>query len=60
MLLRRRLVTVSGRSGVGKTALALAAAHYVSERACFRDSVVFVPLQGVRDLDASAPPFRRW
>ena len=42
-----RLVTIVGEGGVGKTRLALAAAHVVADRGLSPDGVWFVPLAGV-------------
>jgi predicted ATPase/DNA-binding SARP family transcriptional activator len=48
LLTTSRLVTVAGMGGVGKTRVALAAAHRALDDATF-DGVYFVPLEGVRD-----------
>ncbi len=48
LLATSRLVTVAGMGGVGKTRVALAAAHRVLDDSSF-DGVYFVPLEGVRD-----------
>lgn len=45
----RRLVTVTGPGGVGKSRLALEVAHRVGDQ--FPDGVVFVPLDEVRDAE---------
>lgn len=41
-----RLVTVCGAPGIGKTALAIAAARYLNERRTFPDGVFFVSANG--------------
>jgi hypothetical protein len=43
----KRLITLRGGAGIGKTALATEAAWRLAERAAFRDGVVFVALRGV-------------
>jgi hypothetical protein len=43
---RRRLVSVVGRTGLGKSALLAAATQYVSERRFFEDGVIFLKLHG--------------
>jgi len=44
-VLRHRLVSICGPTGVGKTAIALAVANYVSERQYFRQGVHYISLQ---------------
>lgn len=46
-LLARRLVTITGQTGVGKSALTAAVCTYVADRGMFSDGVVYVRLQGV-------------
>lgn len=52
-VLTGRLVTVRGLPGIGKTALAIAAARYLGERRLFRDGVFFVNLRGVESAEAA-------
>jgi len=49
-VLRHRLVSICGPTGVGKTAIALAVANYVSERQYFREGVFYKSLQCVSTL----------
>ncbi|MCL6511131.1 MAG: tetratricopeptide repeat protein [Anaerolineae bacterium] len=44
-VLRSRLVTLRGAPGIGKSSLAVAAAHYLRERRRFRDGVLFISLR---------------
>jgi MoxR-like ATPase len=46
-LLARRLVTLTGDLGMGKSALAAAICSYVADRSMFLDGVVYLRLQGV-------------
>jgi hypothetical protein len=52
-VLRHRLVSICGPSGIGKTAISLAVANYISERRQFREGVVFVPMTDVRSSQAA-------
>ena len=47
-----RLVTIRGAPGIGKTALAIEAGHYINERRLFRDGTFFVELRGAASKDA--------
>jgi len=47
----RRLVTIAGVAGVGKTAVSIAVAHYLTERGMFRDGVLHVRLHGLRTTE---------
>ena len=51
-LLDYRLVTIRGGPGIGKTALAIEAGHYINERALFDDGVFFVELRDSRSAEA--------
>jgi len=51
-VLGSRLVTVKGAPGIGKTAVAIAAARYIAERRIFPEGVFFVPLREVRSAEA--------
>ena len=51
-LLDNRLVTIRGGPGIGKTALAKEAGHYINERSLFDDGVFFVDLRDVRSAEA--------
>jgi predicted ATPase/class 3 adenylate cyclase len=53
LLLRARLVTLTGPGGAGKTRLSIEAARSVRDR--FRDGVWFVPLEAVQDPDLVLP-----
>jgi predicted ATPase len=52
-VLDERLVTVRGAPGIGKTALATAAAHYLHARRAFRDGVFWVSLRGAASGEAA-------
>jgi len=47
-LLDRRLVSVTGHQGVGKSAVAIAALNYLAERHYFSDGVLYVDVAHVR------------
>eukprot|EP00698_Gefionella_okellyi_P001105 TRINITY_DN10996_c0_g1_i2.p1 TRINITY_DN10996_c0_g1~~TRINITY_DN10996_c0_g1_i2.p1 ORF type:complete len:780 (-),score=160.65 TRINITY_DN10996_c0_g1_i2:21-2360(-) len=47
-VLSRRLVSVTGVAGVGKSALVIAVARYLNERGVFRDGIVHARLHGVK------------
>ncbi|CAE7470169.1 unnamed protein product, partial [Symbiodinium microadriaticum] len=47
VLLNRRLVTLVGEAGVGKSSVVVAVCSYMSERRYFTHGIVFVRLQGV-------------
>jgi len=47
------LVSICGCSGIGKTALALAAANYISERRLLREGVLFIPFEDCRSSEAA-------
>jgi tetratricopeptide (TPR) repeat protein len=49
---RRRLVTLLGPAGMGKTSVALAVAHALRRRGRPRDGILFVSLRGARSLEA--------
>ncbi len=51
-ILDGRLVTVRGGPGIGKTALAIEAGHYINERRLFPDGTFFVELRGAASTDA--------
>mmetsp|Transcript_7410 Transcript_7410/g.11229 ORF Transcript_7410/g.11229 Transcript_7410/m.11229 type:complete len:1254 (-) Transcript_7410:179-3940(-) len=44
----RRLVTLTGPNGIGKTATAITAANYMHERGCFPDGVISIDVAAVR------------
>lgn len=48
-ILDRRLVSLVGEDGLGKTAVACAACHYLAEREAFSDSIVFLRAKGLKD-----------
>lgn len=53
---KRKLVSVVGRCGVGKSALVAAVSKYVSERRFFADGIVYLRLRGatiVNDVEAA-------
>lgn len=50
-----RLVTILGEGGVGKTRLALAAAHIIAQRELLADGVWLVPLAGIDAVSTSDP-----
>uniref|UniRef100_A0A7S2RUY4 B30.2/SPRY domain-containing protein n=1 Tax=Mucochytrium quahogii TaxID=96639 RepID=A0A7S2RUY4_9STRA len=45
-VLTRRIVSVTGKSGIGKTSLAKAVVNYANDRNMFRDGVLFLRLEG--------------
>ena len=47
ILLSRRLVTIVGEHGCGKSSVACSVAHYLCERRKFENGVIFVRLRGV-------------
>ena len=47
LLTERRLVTITGAPGIGKTALSIAAGHYLNERHRFGQGVFLVRLRGI-------------
>ena len=47
-----RLVTIRGGPGIGKTALAVEAGHYINERRLFPNGTFFVELRGAASTDA--------
>ena len=48
-VLKRRLVTITGDNGIGKTTLAIAISNYVAERRySLSDGVVFVRAEGLK------------
>jgi len=51
-LLDDRLVTIHGGPGIGKTALANEAGHYINERRIFPDGTFFADLRGAASTDA--------
>lgn len=51
-VLQRRLVTLTGPAEIGKTAIAVAVAHYVAVRQHFPGGVYFVKLKGHRRAEA--------
>lgn len=53
LLERRRLVTITGPGGIGKTRLAVEVGHQMAER--FLDGVAFVPLARVTSVDDFMP-----
>mmetsp|Transcript_22954 Transcript_22954/g.55685 ORF Transcript_22954/g.55685 Transcript_22954/m.55685 type:complete len:793 (+) Transcript_22954:77-2455(+) len=48
---RKRLVTLRGEAGIGKTAVAIDTARYLLDRGGFRDGVFFFRFEGCGDLD---------
>ena len=53
-LRQRRFVSITGSAGLGKTALAVATANYISERATFKHGICFVRLHGCRTMQGFA------
>jgi len=51
-LLETPLVTIRGGPGIGKTALAIEAGHYINERSLFNDGVFFVDLRDMKSTEA--------
>ena len=50
-VLKRRLVTIAGDNGIGKTTLAIAISNYVAERRySLSDGVVFVRAEGLKGV----------
>jgi len=52
LVLQRRLVTIRGAPGIGKSALAIAVGAYLNERSVFSDGVFFIRLRGVTSSEA--------
>ena len=50
-VLDRRLVTVTGPPGVGKSAVAIAAINYLAERHYYSDGVVYIECAAAREID---------
>ena len=48
MSLERRLVTLVGEDGIGKSALSAAVCAYMADRVMFEDGVIFVRAQGLQ------------
>jgi len=46
-ILERRLVSLVGEDGVGKSTVAVAVANYIADRELFADSIVFFRAQGI-------------
>ena len=57
-VLDRRLVSVTGTAGVGKTAVAIAALNYLAQRHYFSDGVVYVDSSSACDMAALAALLR--
>jgi hypothetical protein len=57
-VLDRRLVSVTGPAGVGKTAVAVAGLNYLAQRHHFSDGVVYVDCAGTRDAPELAGRLR--
>ena len=57
-ILDRRLVSVTGAHGVGKSAVAVSAINYLAERHYYSDGVVYVDCGGVGDVAGLAAPIR--
>lgn len=51
-LFERRLVSLVGEDGVGKSAVAAAACKYLADREVFRDGIVYQRVKGVKDFRA--------
>jgi len=49
-ILDRRLVSVTGEPGVGKSAVAIAALNYLAERYYFSDGVLYIDVSSVRSV----------
>ncbi|KAG7402202.1 hypothetical protein PHYBOEH_005765 [Phytophthora boehmeriae] len=48
----RRLVTLRGPPGIGKSTLSIKLAHFLAHRNVFADGVAFIRLRGVQSLEA--------
>eukprot|EP00471_Norrisiella_sphaerica_P008344 CAMPEP_0184494018 /NCGR_PEP_ID=MMETSP0113_2-20130426/27594_1 /TAXON_ID=91329 /ORGANISM="Norrisiella sphaerica, Strain BC52" /LENGTH=719 /DNA_ID=CAMNT_0026879567 /DNA_START=141 /DNA_END=2300 /DNA_ORIENTATION=+ len=48
---RKRLITICGEAGIGKTAVAIDAAKFLLHRGVFKDGVIFLRFQDREDLD---------
>ena len=47
MILERRLVSLVGSDGIGKSTVAIAAVNYLADREIFRDSIIFFRAKGL-------------
>ncbi|GMF19551.1 unnamed protein product [Phytophthora lilii] len=47
----RRLVTLRGPPGIGKSTLSIKLAHFLADRSAFPDGVAFIRLRGVQSLE---------
>jgi tetratricopeptide (TPR) repeat protein len=52
LIIDNRFVTIHGTPGIGKTALAKAVSHYISERGLFQDGIFFVNLRNAISAEA--------